>query len=82
MYTPTEVDNADERIVRIQETIDDETRIFYAIRDKCLDYWRSDSPLHDHDAWTRDVGRRAEYSSRGEARKQLKSIRKWRQEAA
>lgn len=82
MYTPTEVDNTDERIVRIQETIDDETRIFYAIRDRSLDYWRSEAPLHSHDAWTRDLRRRAEYNSRKEAARELKSIRRWRREAA
>ena len=82
MYAPTEVHNPDERIVRIQETVDKRTRTFYAIRDTDLDYWRSASSLWDHDAWTRDVGRRAEYASRQEAQRELKSIRRWRREAA
>ena len=82
MYTQTEVENPDERIVRIQETMDSKTRTFYAIRDKGLDYWRSNSPLHSYDAWTRDLERRAEFNSRKDAQRELKAIRKWRPEAA
>lgn len=82
MYTHSEVENPDERIVRIQETMDGKTRTFYAIRDKGLDYWRSDNPLHSYDAWTRDLERRAEFSSRKEAQRELNAIRKWRREVA
>ena len=74
--------NADERIVRVRETVDGESRVFYAIRDVHLGYWRSRSLIHEWDAWTREICRRAQFGSRKEAKAELQSIHAWRREAA
>lgn len=65
----------DERVVAIEvETADGQPLRLYAIRDIHLDYWRSESPLHAHDAWTRDTGRRAVFLTRAEAERELWAI--------
>ena len=74
--------NPDERIVKVQETFGGNTRVFYAIRDVDLDYWRSVRPIHDCDAWTRDVSQRAEFGTRSLAVQELKAIWRWRREEA
>lgn len=70
--------NPQERIVTITETCDGATHSFYAIRDCDLGYWRGTGALDEHDAWTRDIGRRAEFTSRAEAIREMKSIWNWR----
>lgn len=68
--------NNDERVVTVREIVDGEETIFYAIRDVYLGYWRSDEPLDDDKAWTRDRRLRAEFEDRSDAVEELMEI--WR----
>ena len=70
--------NPHERIVRGTETDGDVTRRFYVIRDKKLGYWRGTDALDEPYAWTRDIGRRAEFRHRRDAVRELKFIWSWR----
>jgi hypothetical protein len=72
----------DECVVKVQETSKGRTRVFYGIRDECLNYWRSRRSINAWDAWTRDVDRRVEFGSRKRALQELNAIRRRRQEAA
>jgi len=72
--------NSDERIVKICETVDKKVQTFYSIWDRNLSYWRGISPLGEHDAWTRDITRRAKFKTRQEAKRELACIHQWREE--
>ena len=74
----TDVINPNERIYKITETCDGETRSFYAIQDIEFGHWRGTSDPDDHDAWTRSTFRRAEFATRREAREELKFLWGWR----
>ena len=67
-----------ERIVRVREIVDGVERVFYAIQDVQIEYWRSEAPIHEHGAWTRDRRRRAEFDSRAEAWNELDEIQQRR----
>ena len=82
MTTVKDAINPDERIVKVRETSGGNARVFYAIRDEHLGYWRSGSPIDGYDAWTRDVSQRAEFNTRSLAVQELKAIWRWRREAA
>jgi len=69
-----------ERIVRIIEKWDGRTRVFYAIRDYVLGYWRGTCELDEPNAWTRDLYKRAMFDTRREAREELTHIWCWREE--
>ena len=68
----------DERIVRIREIVDGVERVFYAIQDVRVEYWRSEEPIGEYGAWTRDRRYRAEFDNRADARDELEMIRRWR----
>ena len=70
-----------ERIVRIIEKWDGRTRVFYAIRDYALGYWRGTCELDEPNAWTRDLHRRAMFETRSDAREELVHIWSWRESA-
>ena len=69
-----------ERIVRITEKWDGRTRVFFAIRDYALGYWRGTGELDEYDAWTRDLYKRATFDTRRDARGELAHIWAWRAE--
>jgi len=74
--------NPHERVVMVTETIDGQDRTFYAIRDRHLGYWRGYGALDEYNAWTRDLGHRAEFASPAEARAELRAILAHRRLAA
>lgn len=76
MTTDAAVISPDERVVRIEELVDGEAdqAVFYAIRDVGLGYWRSNYPLDDYRAWTRDRQLRAEFFTRIAAERVLLNI--------
>ena len=79
--TDTDIDNPNERIVRVVEHLKSgRKRVFYAIRDVFLDYWRGRDNLDGCYAWTRSCRRRVEFSTRREARRELERIWQWRRD--
>lgn len=77
-----DVINPDERVVRFSETRRGRTRVFYAIHDEFMDYWRSTEPIFADRAWTRDLSLRARFPSRKAAGAELAAIWQYRREAA
>ena len=71
-----------EVIVKIAESVGKTGRVFWAIRDSEMGYWRSRSPISAWDAWTRDTDRRAEFASLFDARAELRHIQFWREREA
>jgi len=79
--TDTDILNPNERIVRVvQHPKNDAKRVFYAIRDVFLDYWRGRDELGGYYAWTRSCRHRVEFSTRREARREMESIWQWRRD--
>ncbi len=79
--TDTDIVNPNERIVRVVEHLKNGAkRVFYAIRDVVLDYWRGRDELGGYYAWTRSCERRVEFSTRREAKKEMERIWQWRRE--
>ncbi|RKY22949.1 MAG: hypothetical protein DRP83_10030 [Planctomycetota bacterium] len=80
MIDRKDITNPDEKIVRVSTTIDKKTETFYMIWDRNLNYWRSNSPLGEYDAWTRDIARRATFETLKRAKRELSYIAQWRSE--
>lgn len=79
--TDTDIVNPNERIVRVVEHLKNGTkRVFYAIRDAFLDYWRGRDNLDGYYAWTRSCRHRVEFSTRREARREMERIWQWRRD--
>lgn len=79
--TDTDIVNPNERIVRVVEHLKNGTkRVFYAIRDAFLDYWRGRDNLDGFYAWTRSCRRRVEFRNRREARREMERIWQWRRD--
>jgi len=79
--TDTDIVNPNERIVRVVEHLKNGAkRVFYAIRDVFLDYWRGRDDLDGYYAWTRSCEHRVEFSNRREAREEMKRIWQWRRD--
>jgi hypothetical protein len=74
--------NPDEHIVEIKRMRNGVPRVFYAIYDAFLNYWRSVEPISAGRAWTRDLTLRAWFPSREAAGKELQSIWQYRREVA
>lgn len=79
--TDTDIVNSNERIVRVVEHLKNGAkRVFYAIRDVFLDYWRGRDNLDGYYAWTRSCRHRVEFRSRREAQEEMKRIWQWRRD--
>ena len=71
--------NPHERILKVTEKRKGKLRRFFAIRDCEFRCWRGTKALDEHDAWTRDIARRAEFATRAAANRALEAIWNWRQ---
>jgi len=79
--TDTDIVNPNERIVSVVEHLKNGAkRVFYAIRDVFLDYWRGRDNLDGYYAWTRSCRHRVEFSTRREARREMERIWQWRRD--
>ncbi len=79
--TDLDIVNPNERIVRVVEHLKNGAkRVFYAICDEFLDYWRGRDDLDGYYAWTRSCERRVEFSNRSEARQEMKRMWQWRRD--
>jgi len=81
MATHDEEDYPVEHIIKVEETCNGQTRVFFTIYDEFLNYWRSNEPIHGNRAWTRDATERAQYPNRAAAEQELEEMHLYRQEA-
>lgn len=79
--TDSDIVNPNERIVRVVEHLKNGAkRVFFAIRDVYLDYWRGSDRLDGYYAWTRSRRHRAEFPNRRGAQEERKRIWQWRRD--